>query len=90
MTMSNPVTICVGGDSRVSTLHEARDLVRSSNATRSPVVVEIASGDYRLEPLDLDDSDGGTESAPVIWRPRQGEEVRLHAGALLDGYPKGR
>ncbi|MEC9379232.1 MAG: hypothetical protein VX528_09710, partial [Candidatus Latescibacterota bacterium] len=57
--------------------------------TRSPVVVEIASGDYRLdEPLDLDDSDGGTESAPVIWRPRQGEEVRLHPGALLDGFQR--
>ncbi|MBT6627954.1 MAG: right-handed parallel beta-helix repeat-containing protein, partial [Gemmatimonadetes bacterium] len=84
--MSTPVNIPVGGTSLI-TLDQAQEQARKALADDRSVIVEIAGGNYRLDtPLHFGGADSGSEATPVVWRARQGETVRLLAGAILDGF----
>ena len=51
------------------------------------LVIELAEGDYPLRgAFDLDRQDAGTAAAPVTWRARAGESVRLLGGVVLHGF----
>jgi hypothetical protein len=66
-----------------ATLERARDAVRAYTQTgflpAGGAVVELAGGRYeRTSTLELTAADSGTAAAPIIWRARAGEEVRIH------------
>lgn len=76
-----------------ATLERARDAVRERKAKgplpEGGVTVEVRGGAYQLEkPLLLTEADGGASSAPVVFRARQGEEVRLVGGRLVTGWTR--
>lgn len=71
-------------DEPVRTLSRARELVRKIARTQ-PVEVLVAGGTYYLdEPLALAAEDSGSRDAPVTWKAREGDEVRLVGGRPLD------
>ncbi|NPV46475.1 MAG: hypothetical protein HPY69_05935 [Armatimonadetes bacterium] len=70
----------------LATLEGARDVVRSLQKT-GPVTVEIAGGVYELkQPLEFGAADSGTEQAPIEYRAREGQEVRLVGGRTVTGW----
>lgn len=72
-----------------ATLQRARDAVRElDKAGRElPIVVEIAGGTYELaSPVEFTAADSGTESSPVEYRARKGEEVRIVGGRIVSGW----
>lgn len=76
-----------------ATLARARDAVRelkrSGGLPEGGVTVEVRGGVYQLaEPLALDEADGGTSNAPVVYRARPGEEVRLVGGRVIAGWTR--
>jgi hypothetical protein len=74
-----------------ATLTRARDAVRELKA-RGPlpdggVTVEVQGGSYQLDqPLELTEADSGTSNAPVVYRARKGEDVRLVGGRIVSGW----
>ena len=74
-----------------ATLQRARDEVRRLKA-RGPlpaggITVELRGGGYELpEPLELAAEDSGAENAPVVYRARRGETVRLSGGRVVTGW----
>ena len=38
------------------------------------------------QPLDLNPQDSGTEEAPIVYRARQGQEVRLVEGRVISSW----
>ncbi len=78
-------------DKPLANLERARDLIRQSRA-RGPlpaggITVELAGGIYELSrPFELTAADSGTENAPIVYRPRQGEAVRLVGGRTVTGW----
>ncbi len=84
--MKTAVTLHVG-DTGLPTLLQAQEAARSLLADGQPVTIEIAGGDYYLEsPLEMGTEDGGSQNAPVCWRGRDGETVRLLSGVLLQDF----
>ncbi len=82
-----------GSDGPFATLERARDVVRcyALNGYLPPggAVVEVGGGTYELaRPLELTTSDSGTQQAPILWRARAGEEVRLLGGRRLGGFTR--
>jgi hypothetical protein len=78
-------------DGPFASLERARDEIRKLKTTNTVpeggVVVEIAGGIYEPDrPLALTAADGGTPSAPVVYRARPGETVRLVGGKVLRGW----
>ncbi len=69
-------------DGPFASLVRARDAVRqqkrAGQVAPTGVVVEVRGGRYELsQPLALTADDGGTATAPVVWRARPGEMVVL-------------
>jgi len=84
---TNPGT----ADRPFATLTRARDAVRelkkSGALPDGGVTVEVRGGIYPLEqPLTLGEEDSGTSNAPVVYRARAGEEVRLLGGRMITGW----
>ncbi|MBL9174312.1 MAG: right-handed parallel beta-helix repeat-containing protein [Verrucomicrobiales bacterium] len=84
---SNPGT----RDRPVATLERARDLLRSSGATRGsppgPAVIHLGPGDHaRTSPLELTADDSGLPGSPVVWRAEPGTQARLLGGRRLGGF----
>lgn len=80
-------TLDAGPGAGELSLTAARDEARRLLAAGQAVTIQIAGGDYLLdEPLHLGPEDGGSAAAPVTWCAREGQTVRLLAGALLEGF----
>jgi len=74
-----------------ATLERARDEVRRLKADGSKpaegITVELRGGVYELaRPFELTEEDGGTEAAPIVYRSRPGESVRLVGGRVVTGW----
>jgi hypothetical protein len=88
---SGTVPEATGADGPLATLHRARDLVRfyAANGWLPPggAVIEVAGGVYPLaRTLDLTSLDSGTPQAPILWRARAGQQVRLTGGRTVTGW----
>jgi len=78
-------------DGPLATLEGARDAVRRLKQTgplpAPGVVVELRGGAYeRDRALELTADDSGTEEAPIEYRARPGETVRLIGGKRITGF----
>lgn len=81
---ANPGTV----DRPFATLERARDEIRQHKAA-GEITVEVCGGTYQLaRPLELTEKDSGTQNAPVVYRARQGETVRLVGGRAVKGWSK--
>ncbi len=74
-----------------ATLERARDAVRALKAAgglpAGGVTVEVRGGVYPLKhSFELSESDSGSEGAPVVYRARPGETVRLVGGCVVSGW----
>jgi hypothetical protein len=74
-----------------ATLERARDEVRRftrvGNVPKGGVTIWLRGGDYlRTNALELTAADSGSPTAPVVWRARKGETVRLLGGMRLSGF----
>jgi len=73
-----------------ATIARARDEIRKLKKTGLPkggVIVEINGGRYELrEPVCFAEEDSGEESAPIEYRARAGEEVRVVGGRTITGW----
>lgn len=77
-------------DGPFATLERAREEVRKikrvGGLPEGGVTVELAGGLYELDrPFKLTEEDSGTPAAPVVYRGRQGEEVRISGGRPVPG-----
>ena len=71
-----------------ATLERARDEIRRHKAA-GEITVEVRGGTYELaRPLELTAKDSGTQNAPIVYRARQGETVRLVGGRTIKGWSK--
>ncbi len=74
-----------------ATLERARDEIRHLNVAgmqpADEITVEVHGGFYELSrPLELTERDGGIKAAPVVYRNRPGETVRLVGGRVVSGW----
>ena len=76
-----------------ATLERARDEVRrlklkaNGSEPAEGITVELRGGVYELaRPFELTEEDGGTEAAPIVYRSRPGESVRLVGGRVVTGW----
>ncbi len=74
-----------------ATLERARDEIRQRKVAEplpaGGITVEVRGGVYELaRPLELTDQDSGAEHAPIVYRARQGEIVRLVGGRTVTGW----
>jgi hypothetical protein len=98
MAQAKPLTLKVSvedgndaGSGPFATLERARDeirdLKRTGNIPADGIVVELAGGEYELsQPFALTAEDSGTETAPIIYRAREGETVKLIGGKAITGF----
>lgn len=76
-----------------ATLERARDAIRQIKS-KGPlpaggVTVELRGGVYQLaQPFELAEVDSGTSNAPVVYRSRPNETVRLVGGRVVTGWTK--
>jgi hypothetical protein len=74
----------------VKTLGRARDAVRKlqrNRAKKSPVVVMLRGGTYRLaQPVVFSDQDSGTKEAPITYMAYPGERPIMSGGRLITGW----
>ncbi len=80
-----------GSDGPFATIERARDAIRQIKQAgplpEAGILVELAAGVYELaRPLELGQQDSGTEQAPIVYRARQGAEVRLVGGRVVSGW----
>ncbi|MHC4177500.1 MAG: Ig-like domain-containing protein, partial [Planctomycetota bacterium] len=80
-----------GSDGPFATLERARDEVRRLKQAgawpQSGVTVTVRGGVYeRSQTFQLSAQDSGTQDAPVVYRARKGEQVRLVGGKVLAGF----
>ena len=78
-------------DGPLASLQGARDAIRklkkASGVPRGGLAVEVAAGRYQLaQPLELAAEDSGADDAPIVYRARQGAEVRLLGGREVTGW----
>ncbi|MBD3322271.1 MAG: hypothetical protein GF350_14320, partial [Chitinivibrionales bacterium] len=67
------------------TLHYTRDQLRGSDDAQKEVI--MLEGDYFLETtLTFTEEDGGTEQNPVVWKAKDGAEVRIFGGTRITGW----
>ncbi|HOW72931.1 MAG TPA: right-handed parallel beta-helix repeat-containing protein [Phycisphaerae bacterium] len=83
----NPGTI----DQPFATLERARNHIRQRRASGplpdGGMTVELRSGVYQLpRPFELAAEDSGTYKAPIVYRARPGEVVRLTGGREVTGW----
>jgi hypothetical protein len=74
-----------------ATLQRARDGIRQLRQAgplpAGGVVVELAGGVYEMAaPLELDKQDSGTDAAPIVYRAKSKQEVRLVGGRVVTGW----
>lgn len=74
-----------------ATLQQARDEIRRRTADaplpEGGMTVEVAGGTYELaQPLVLTAQDSGTATAPIVYRARGGETVKLVGGRQVRGW----
>jgi hypothetical protein len=74
-----------------ATLERARDEIRQRKAAgplpAGGITVDVRGGVYELpRPLELTDQDSGTENAPIVYRARQGEVVKITGGRAVSGW----
>ena len=74
-----------------ATLERARDVIRQRRASgplpAGGITVEVRGGVYsRSQPFELTENDSGTEDAPVVYRARKGESVKLVGGRAVTGW----
>ena len=75
-----------GAPGSFDSLHEAQRAVRAAPRDRD-VVVLIEAGVYELsEPLRFGPRDGGGDQHSVTWRAREGAQVVLSGGRVLDNW----
>lgn len=66
---------------------EVRQLRQGGRLNKGAVTIWLRGGDYlRTRALELTAADSGTSNAPVTWRAREGETVRLLGGRKLSGF----
>jgi len=78
-------------DGPFATLERARDEIRrlrqAGDVPERGVTVELRGGVYQREqPFELSEADSGSDGAPVVYRARQGEEVRLVGGHVVKDF----
>jgi hypothetical protein len=78
-------------DGPFATLTRARDEIRrikkSGGLPKNGLSVEILGGLYTLSaPLALTAEDSGTDSAPIVWRARQGDKVQIVGGVKVSDF----
>ncbi len=77
-------------DGPLATLEGARNAIRKIKQQGLPaggVVVEVLAGRYELScPVELTAEDSGTAEAPIVYRARPGDTVRLSGGQLLTDW----
>lgn len=77
-------------DGPLATLEGARNAVRRIKQQGLPaggVVVEVLAGRYELSrPVELTAEDSGTAEAPIVYRARPGDTVRLSGGQLVTDW----
>ncbi len=74
-----------------ATLERARDEIRALKKAgalpKGGIAVELAGGVYeRTKPFTLSAEDSGSQDAPIVYRARRGEEVRLIGGRVVTGW----
>ncbi len=80
-------------DGPFATLHRARDAIRElkrqGKFPKNGVIVEVRGGVYELStPIELTAEDSGLPNAPVVYRARKGETVRLLAGKRVTNWQR--
>ncbi|MBN2310610.1 MAG: hypothetical protein JXR94_16680, partial [Candidatus Hydrogenedentes bacterium] len=78
-------------DGPFASLERARDEIRnmkqSGGLPDGGVTVEILPGRYELAaPVELSAEDSGTAGAPIVYRARPGDLVRISGGQLISGW----
>lgn len=78
-------------DGPLATLAGARDAIRKLREAgplpAGGITVELAGGVYELaNPLELQAKDSGTAESPIVYRGREGAEVRLVGGRVVTGW----
>lgn len=78
-------------DKPFATLERARDEIRKIKAAgplpAGGITVEVSGGVYELSrPWELTEQDSGTESAPIVYRARKGEVVKISGGRAVTGW----
>src|SRR3990172_2231314 len=78
-------------DQPFATLQRARDEIRQRKAAgplpAGGITVELRGGTYELsQPFELAETDSGAENAPIVYRARQGETVKLVGGREVTGW----
>jgi parallel beta-helix repeat protein len=76
-----------------ATLQRARDEIRHLKAAgplpEGGVTVEVQGGVYRLwQPLELTAADSGQPKAPIVYRARPGEIVKIVGGQTVVGWKR--
>ncbi|MBN1359697.1 MAG: right-handed parallel beta-helix repeat-containing protein [Sedimentisphaerales bacterium] len=86
-------TINVSPDGSVTTLEQARDMIREAKAKApltEPVHVVLADGRYTLsEPFVLTPADSGTEKAPIYYEAAPGARPLFSGGRIIAGFAAG-
>lgn len=73
-------------DGPVASLVRARDLIRAE-APHAGAEVVIAGGTYFLDSnVEFSNEDSGSREAPIVYRAREGQEVRLIGGREVNGF----
>ena len=72
-------------------LERARDEIRHIKAAGplpvGGVTVEVRGGVYELaRPVELNEKDSGTDNAPIVYRARRGEVVKIVSGRSVTGW----
>ncbi|HIE51768.1 MAG TPA: right-handed parallel beta-helix repeat-containing protein [Armatimonadetes bacterium] len=80
-----------GTDGPFATLERARDEIRemkkAGGLSEGGVIVELRGGVYwRAQTFELTAEDAGTKEAPIVYRARAGETVRLVGGKAIGGF----
>ncbi len=91
MSQARVLTLNVSPNGPLTSLEEARDEIRRikppDGFPEGGVLVEIDGGSYeRKGPFVLEKQDSGTEVAPVVYRDKSGEFVRLAGGPVVDEF----
>jgi hypothetical protein len=76
-----------------ATLERARDAMRALKAAgplpAGGITVEVSGGVYELaKPIELSDRDSGEQGAPIVYRARPGQVVRITGGRIVKGWTK--
>lgn len=80
-----------GKDGPFATIARARDAIRKIKADgklpAEGAIVELRGGVYALtEPLQFAAEDSGTTEGPIVYRAREGEDVRIIGGRVVTGW----